>query len=58
MIMVKLRRTGYPVLVPVVYPGNATSGTIPRRFPYPLVEAANNPANYTAPTMQFLVGTI
>jgi len=42
------RRTGYPVLVPVVYPGNATNGTIPRRFPYPLVEAANNPTNYTA----------
>ncbi len=42
------RRTGYPALVPVVYPGNATNGTIPRRFPYPLVEAANNPANYTA----------
>jgi hypothetical protein len=42
------RRTGYPVLIPVVYPGNATNGTIPRRFPYPLIEAANNPANYTA----------
>ena len=42
------RRTGYPVLVPVVYPGNATNGTIPRRFPYPLIEASNNPANYTA----------
>lgn len=41
------RRTNYPTLVPVVYPGNATSGTIPRRFPYPLVEAANNPTNYT-----------
>jgi len=41
------RRTGYPVLVPVNYPGNATNGTIPRRFPYPLVEAANNPTNYT-----------
>ena len=42
------RRTGYTVLVPVNYPGNATNGTIPRRFPYPLVEAANNPTNYTA----------
>jgi len=42
------RRTGYPVLVPVNYPGNATNGTIPRRFPYPLVEAANNPTNYKA----------
>jgi len=42
------RRTGYPVLVPVVYPGNATNGTIPRRFPYPLQEANANPTNYTA----------
>ncbi|MDB4900824.1 MAG: hypothetical protein JWQ63_105 [Mucilaginibacter sp.] len=42
------RRTGYPVLTPVVYPGNATNGTIPRRFPYPYQEAANNPTNYTA----------
>jgi hypothetical protein len=42
------RRTNYPTLVPVNYPGNATNGTIPRRFPYPLVEAANNPTNYTA----------
>jgi hypothetical protein len=42
------RRTGYPALVPVNYPGNATNGTIPRRFPYPLAEAANNPTNYTA----------
>jgi hypothetical protein len=42
------RRTGYPVLTPVNYPGNATNGTIPRRFPYPYQEAANNPTNYTA----------
>jgi hypothetical protein len=42
------RRTGYPVLKAVKYAGNATNGTIPRRFPYPLAEAANNPANYTA----------
>ena len=42
------RRTNYPTLTPVNYPGNATNGTIPRRFPYPLVEAANNPVNYTA----------
>jgi len=42
------RRTGYPALTPVVYPGNATNGTIPRRFPYPLIEATNNPVNYTA----------
>ena len=28
------RRTGYPVLVPVVYPNNETGGQIPRRVPY------------------------
>ncbi|WP_182957081.1 RNA polymerase sigma factor [Pedobacter gandavensis] len=42
------RRTGFPVLTPVVYPGNATNGTIPRRFPYPVTEAASNAVNYNA----------
>ncbi|MCD9019418.1 SusD/RagB family nutrient-binding outer membrane lipoprotein [Parachryseolinea silvisoli] len=40
------RRSGFPELTPVNYPGNATNGTIPRRFPYPLTEANNNPVNY------------
>lgn len=40
------RRTALPVLTPVVYPGNATNGTIPRRFPYPLEESNTNPTNY------------
>ena len=40
------RRTGIPVLTPVIYPGNVTNGTIPRRLPYPLSEANNNGANY------------
>jgi len=42
------RRTGIPNLTPVVYPNNATNGTIPRRFPYPSFEAAANPDNYNA----------
>lgn len=42
------RRSGFPVLIPVVYPGNATNGTIPRRFPYPSEEAAKNGANQSA----------
>src|SRR5690606_4812868 len=42
------RRTGIPELVPVNYPGNATSGTIPRRFPDPFTEAAINGENYSA----------
>ncbi|HNR43311.1 MAG TPA: SusD/RagB family nutrient-binding outer membrane lipoprotein [Bacteroidales bacterium] len=37
------RRTGYPVLVEVNYPGNATGGKIPRKFLYPPAEAAGNP---------------
>ncbi|MBN9295741.1 MAG: SusD/RagB family nutrient-binding outer membrane lipoprotein [Filimonas sp.] len=40
------KRSGYPVLTPVVYPNNATNGTIPRRFPYPVAEANSNPVNY------------
>lgn len=42
------RRTGFPVLTPVVYPGNSTNGTIPRRFPYPVTEAGTNTVNYNA----------
>lgn len=42
------RRSGFPTLIPVVYPGNATGGTIPRRFPYPADEASNNGENYRA----------
>ncbi|MEP6711774.1 MAG: SusD/RagB family nutrient-binding outer membrane lipoprotein [Ferruginibacter sp.] len=42
------RRTGFPLLTPVVYPNNATGGTIPRRFPYPSTEASSNPDNYKA----------
>lgn len=42
------RRSGFPVLIPVNYPGNNTGGTIPRRFPYPIVEAGTNTANYNA----------
>jgi hypothetical protein len=40
------RRSGYPVLTPVVYPNNATNGQIPRRFPYPTTEITSNPDNY------------
>lgn len=40
------RRTGYPVLTPVNYPGNVTGGTIPRRLIYPNVEGASNTKNY------------
>ena len=42
------RRTGFPVLTPVNYPGNVTGGIIPRRLPYPLSEASFNPVNYKA----------
>lgn len=40
------RRTGFPVLTPINYPGNSTGGTIPRRFPYPISEAGSNTENY------------
>jgi hypothetical protein len=42
------RRSGFPVLTPVNYFGNVTNGTIPRRFTYPLNEAAVNAENYSA----------
>lgn len=42
------RRTGYPELTPVNYPGNESNGTIPRRLRYPTGEASNNPDAYNA----------
>lgn len=39
------RRVGYPVLVPVNYPGNVTNGTIPRRLTYSSSEESNNAEN-------------
>ncbi len=42
------RRSGYPNLTPVNYPLNATNGTIPRRFTYPVGEASTNTTNYNA----------
>lgn len=42
------RRTGFPTLVPVNYPGNETNGTIPRRLTYSEGEQSNNTENYNA----------
>jgi Starch-binding associating with outer membrane len=42
------RRSGYPVLVPVNFPGNYTNGVIPRRLQYPAGETGVNKANYDA----------
>lgn len=39
------RRSGFPVLVPVKYPGNITGGTVPRRYSYPVGESATNAEN-------------
>ncbi|MDN3675131.1 SusD/RagB family nutrient-binding outer membrane lipoprotein [Flavobacterium branchiarum] len=39
------RRTGYPVLTPINFPGNVTNGTIPRRIKYPTSEYSVNSAN-------------
>lgn len=42
------KRSGYPVLVPVNYPGNVTNATIPRRLIYLSTEVLNNTDNYKA----------
>jgi hypothetical protein len=42
------RRTGYPVLTPINYPGNVTGGVIPRRLLYPESEKILNTENYNA----------
>jgi hypothetical protein len=40
------RRTGYPVLTPVNYPGNVTGGQMFRRFSLPITENLVNRENY------------
>ncbi len=40
------RRTNFPVLVPINFPGNVTNGTIPQRLKYPGAEVGGNP-NFT-----------
>jgi len=42
------RRTGYPMLTPVNYPGNRTGGTIPRRLRYREAEEVYNKEAYDA----------
>ncbi|WP_271766613.1 SusD/RagB family nutrient-binding outer membrane lipoprotein [Aquimarina algiphila] len=42
------RRTGFPVLTPVNYPGNESNGQIPRRLRYFEREQTTNPQNYQA----------
>jgi hypothetical protein len=40
------KRSGYPVLTPVDYPGSFSNGVIPRRQPYPTTEGTLNGENY------------
>lgn len=40
------RRTGFPVLIPVIHPNGETNGTIPRRLIYDQSELITNPSNY------------
>ncbi|AYB31002.1 SusD/RagB family nutrient-binding outer membrane lipoprotein [Chryseolinea soli] len=42
------KRSGYPVLTPVVASGNFSNGAIPRREPYPTTESTLNTVNYKA----------
>ena len=46
-----VRRTGYPVLTPTNYPGNATGGVPLQRLTIPYYEASGNP-NYAAGATQ------
>ena len=40
------KRSGYPVLTPIMFTGNFSRGVIPRRQLYPTTESTANPANY------------
>jgi hypothetical protein len=45
------RRTNFPVLTPINYPGNATNGTFPGKLMIPAYEATGNPNYKTGATM-------
>jgi hypothetical protein len=51
------RRTGFPQLVPVDYPGNDTNHTIPVRLRLPASEVAGNPNYKTGATFPDLITT-
>ncbi len=53
------RRTGFPVLTPTNYPGNATNGQIPTKLMIPAYEATGNPNYATGATQpDRLVGKV
>jgi hypothetical protein len=49
------RRSGYPVLVPVKYPGSQSSGAVPHRMAYSTLDKQVNSGNYNA-AVQALTG--
>jgi len=51
------RRTGFPVLGAINYPGNATGGTIPRKLRLPASEVTGNPNYATGATTPDLMTT-
>lgn len=50
------KRSGYPLLKPVNYPGNVTNSTIPRRMIYLSTEVLNNPEHYKAAVARLIGG--
>lgn len=52
------RRSGYPDLTPVNYPGNITMATIPRRMIYLSTEVLTNPVNYKAAVSRLQGGDV
>ncbi|WP_443943909.1 SusD/RagB family nutrient-binding outer membrane lipoprotein [Pedobacter sp. AW1-32] len=52
------KRSGYPKLTPVNYPGNVTNATIPRRMIYLSTEILNNTENYKAAVARLSGGDV
>ncbi|MBA4166867.1 MAG: SusD/RagB family nutrient-binding outer membrane lipoprotein [Chitinophagaceae bacterium] len=42
------RRSGFPVLTPITYPGSQSPGAVPRRMAYSTIDKQVNSANYNA----------
>ncbi|WP_197286228.1 SusD/RagB family nutrient-binding outer membrane lipoprotein [Pedobacter sp. PACM 27299] len=52
------KRSGYPLLSPINYPGNVTNGSIPRRMIYLSTEILNNTDHYKAAVSRLSGGDV
>ncbi len=52
------RRSGFPALIPVIYPNQFSVAMVPRRIPYPVTLPSTNGANYSAAVARLTGGDV